>query len=61
MAKKKKKINWKAVSWLVLLASSVLFYITSTGFIIFPKRFKVPLLIALGVLILVFALLSFLS
>ena len=60
MAKKKKKINWKAVSWLVLLASSVLFYITSTGFIIFPKRFKVPLLIALGVLILVFALLSFL-
>ncbi len=62
MTKKKssKKINTKAVTWLILLVSAILCYFTATGFIIFPKRFKLPLLAVLAVIVLVLGMLSFL-
>ncbi len=58
---KKRKVNWKPVTWLVLLVSAVILYFVLTGFIVFPKRFKTPLLILLAALVLLMAVLSFLT
>ncbi|HCK89517.1 MAG TPA: hypothetical protein DHW39_12070 [Erysipelotrichaceae bacterium] len=58
---KKRKVNWKPVTWLILLVSAVILYFVLTGFIVFPKRFKTPLLILLAALVLLMAVFSFLT
>ncbi len=55
----KRKLNVKALTWLLLVISAVIFFFTVTGFIIFPKRFKLPLLAALLIILLIFGILSF--
>lgn len=41
--KKKKSVNWAAITWIVLLAASIVFFFIATGFIIFPSKYKLPL------------------
>lgn len=58
---KKKHLNWKMISYTVLLVTAVLFFFMATRFIIFPKKYKLPLLGILAAVLLVMGLLSLLN
>ena len=59
--KKKRKFNWKTISWMILLIAAVIFFFMLSGFIVFPKRFKLPLIILLAAIVLLMALLTFMT
>jgi LCP family protein required for cell wall assembly len=56
--KKKKKIRLSPLTWMILVIASVAFYLTAIGFVVFPDKYKLPLL---GILAVIAALLGFFS
>ncbi len=57
--KSKRKLNWAVLTWLVLAIASIIFYITATGFVAFPEKFKMPLLIGLAAVNAILGILCF--
>ena len=57
--KSKRKLNWAVLTWLVLAIASIIFYITAIGFVAFPEKFKMPLLIGLAAVNAILGILCF--
>jgi LCP family protein required for cell wall assembly len=58
MEEKKRRIRLSSLTWVVLTAVSIVFYLTVILFVVFPDKYKLPLL---GILAAVVALLGFFS
>ncbi len=56
---KSKSVKWNVITWFALAVIAGLFYWIATGFIVFPKKLKLPLLAVIGVILLLTGLLSF--
>ena len=59
--KNKSSITWIEVSWFALAVAAVVFYFIASGFVAFPDKYKMPLLIALIALAACMAVLTFLN
>lgn len=58
---RKRPLSWPKLTWLILFIEAVIFYIIASGFVAFPQKFKMPLLIALCALTLLMGLWTFFS
>ena len=59
--KKLKNKKIELLSWLLLLASTVMFYIILTDHAIFPSRYKLPLLLIMTAMLCITGILSILA
>jgi len=56
--KRKVKINWLGITWLILLIISIIFYFVVIGFIAFPPKYVLPFALILILLDLILGILS---
>ena len=59
-AKKKNSLTWIPVSWFALAIAAVVFFFVASGFVAFPDKYKMPMLVALVALVAIMAVLTFL-